>query len=463
MELEPIEAEYMAPEDASSNPSPGYSISEQENSRILNLRSELIAAIEVQLPTLHISQIIGECITVFFERSFSTFPICHEASLRAYALFFFGPPGQSINTWQPNRNADSSSIQLLRSFALLNAVCAATSFIHQTTFLPNGATAGPLFFRASRQAYKEYDDYDLQNPDSSSLQIRMLFSTCFQLYTGESGLAWHAVAEAGLLARNMRLYREHMISRADSMEGTLLRSAFWTLYMADSSAMVMGNRAAVLHEPLFDGPMDVEPLSPSDVPLMAANGAEHSLLLGFHRIQKVWHFASKVMFAIRSYIRCQSGNLASSIQEAELAKVTLAYSKFVTSLDDIPASLQSPAFSAYDDNPGASFDITSSYAAQRFRLLSGYYFSRALIIQNCVRHNLASAIGIRDEESAQTAEVINAAREAIHTLQSVPFHYVLGHGESCVSHAHISTFISSDFLISYSTGRGDPKRRKYSA
>ena len=259
----------------------------------------------------------------------------------------------------------------------------------------------------------EYKDYDLQNPDSTSLQIRMLFSTCFQLHTGESRLAWHSVAEAGFIARSMRLYCEHAICQFDPLESILLRFSLWSLYIADCAAVCVANRALTLHELLFDIDMDLEPFGSTRVPLIVEDGMKTSLLEGFHKIQHTWSLASKVILLIRAYTRCHWNADEPLIQQAELAKISQRYSEFIAYLDEIPPSLQSPATSFYHDGASSRYDVSSAYTSQRYRLLSAFSFLKLLIVYNCVCHGLASVIGLRDEESTMTVEVINAAREYI--------------------------------------------------
>ncbi|KAH8430723.1 fungal specific transcription factor domain-containing protein [Aspergillus melleus] len=151
----------------------------------------------------------------------------------------------------------------------------------------------------------EYEDDDRRDPNATSLQIRMLLSTSFQQHSGETGLAWHIVGEAGLIARRMRLHSESVVSQYSPLEAAMLRNAFWSLYMADAAAECMQNRGLVLHEPLFDTEMDLLE-GTHQVPLMGAGKTntvgpfEQSLSQSFHQIRRTWELAARLMRAIRA-------------------------------------------------------------------------------------------------------------------------------------------------------------------
>jgi hypothetical protein len=391
--------------------------------------------------------IVNECVSVFFQRSFPNHPICHELSLRRYATYFFAHESGEDNTTGLAMEGSSeiatnrSAMRLARSFTLITAVCAATSLLHQKTVLSFGAAVGPLFFSKSRTMLQRYEDYDIRQPDSTSLQVRMLFSTSLQLM-GENDLAWHVVGEACLLARRLRLYSEQVLSQYDPLEATLLRFDFWMLYTSDCTITCTLKRAVILQESLFDAEMDLEAIGQNHVPLLdpsqphAQGGFEMSVLEGFHLLRRNWSRAASLILAIRSYGRGRSNSWMPAtnqlVTEAEVAKISELYSDFIASLDNLPESLQNPISSIYGDEAVARYQSTC-FTTQRFRLLSMHYCTKLMAIHEASLRNLTGAIGLRNDELIVASEKINTARDFIHNLQSVPFEHVRGTGESGVS------------------------------
>jgi len=126
----------------------GPTCSAHEDPIMEKLRRELVDSISSQLPLIPVSQIVNDCLTVFFQRSFPTLSICHEPTLCIVAQCFFGS-GENNERTDYDSRIEHALIHLMRSFALLTAVCAATAFMHQGTFLVYDAI-GPLFFGAWR-------------------------------------------------------------------------------------------------------------------------------------------------------------------------------------------------------------------------------------------------------------------------------------------------------------------------
>lgn len=294
-------------------------------SYLVQLRRELITEFQCRDLAQGMSPVeaVQSCISVFFQRSFPNQPILHELSLRRHAENYFGEPGSrdagasAAAGTSPAAPRDAafeidpnvSAIETMRSFALVTAVAAMVSLLHGKTVISWGTATGPLFLRVSRAMLKEYEDEDISCPNSSSLQIRMLFSTCLQL-TGHNELAWHVVGEASMMAFRMHLYSERVLAQYEPLEGTLLRACFWMLYTSDCTVTCTGKRAGVLHEPLlFDGDLDIQMIGPDHVPMLDPgnpfhkNGLETRILESFHLHRRTWALAARLMLAIRSYSR----------------------------------------------------------------------------------------------------------------------------------------------------------------
>jgi hypothetical protein len=400
------------------------------------LRRELREAIHNEVPLIPLSTIAQLCISTRFQRSF---PILHEPSVRADATYFFGADGERLPT-SLDQLASKDGLTLMRSFTVLTALCAAQSFLHARSTIPYGAAVGPKFLAAARSMLRVYEDDDRLHPNASSLQIRMLLSTGLQQHTGETGLAWHLVSEAGLIARRMRLYSESAVSQYSPLEAAMLRNAFWMLYVADACSICMQNRAVVLYEPLFDADMDLAESGKNQVLLLASDrsdisgGFEVCLSQSFHHMRRTWAAAARLLLAIRAYGRINTGNIHPELarDSAQLGRIKQMYAEFTASLDDIPPALQPPVIFGQGDDT-VSVEERASYISQRYRLLSAYYYAKLEIIHECRHLRLASIVGFRDDDSTLASEEINVARDFIHNLQSVQFHYLVELGEPGVS------------------------------
>lgn len=414
-----------------------------------------------------IKEAVDRCISLYYERSFATLPICHEPTLRSDAVYFFS---DNVTSRDPNCEAAGDTITRLRSFTLLTALCATMSFLHGQFMTPFAPVAGPLFLQAARDTLRIYEEHDLLHPDSSSMRIRMLLANCLQQYAGENGLSWHTVGQASLIARTLRLYSERELARDDPLESTLLRCTFWMLYMSDCAAICMRNRAVILHEPLLGSDMDLGEFGPNQVPLMdplqphCRNRFEKSILEGFHLLVRNWSLAARLMLAIRSYGRLATAQTSddSLIRRAEEVKAAQAYVAFVSVLDTMPTWLQAPNNFVSGDDAAARHQ-RSCYMSQRYRLLSGHYCARLLAVHECRSVGLTAAIGLHDNDATIAVEQLNIARDFIYNLQSVPFDYLQTNGETGVSLCQLGHLPNSEeaiIIIGRHTGRVDARRRE---
>ncbi|CAG9948063.1 unnamed protein product [Clonostachys rosea f. rosea IK726] len=123
-------------------------------------------------------------------------------------------------------DTEPERIGALRSLTLLTALCAAVTYVVPKALVPNKHMTAPLSLRASRQMLSIYEDYDLENPNSSSLSIRLFLSSAIQNATGTHGEAFHILGEAGLIAMRMRLYDESSLDGVEPIEENLLRNPF---------------------------------------------------------------------------------------------------------------------------------------------------------------------------------------------------------------------------------------------
>jgi hypothetical protein len=351
---------------------------------------------------------------------------------------FFGLEGQDT---PPTLDGveDAGALALMRAFAVLTAFCAAQSFRYAKSALPFGGIVAPKFLVAARSMLHEYEDDDRRDPDVTSLQIRMLLSISFQQASGETGLAWHFVGEAGLIARRLRLYRESVLMQYTPLEAAMLRNVFWSLYTADASAECMQNRGVVLHEPLFDAELNLLdgagqiPLIEADTSTSTVSLFEQQLSQSFHQIRRTWALAARLLRAIRAFGRTSHSidpQLFSGTQQ--ITALALMYSQFTAALDNMPRVLQPPVVFAQNDSTVTEFE-RQCYISLRYRLLSAYHYAKLRATHECKNLGLASVVGLQDGEATLANEQVNVARDFIHNLQSVEFHFLeeLGEPEVC--------------------------------
>ncbi|KAM5347649.1 hypothetical protein ACJ41O_007473 [Fusarium nematophilum] len=310
-----------------------------------------------------------------------------------------------------------------------------TSIFHSSSFAPmGGLSLGPSFLAAARQMLKEYEDYDLQNPDSSSLAIRYMLSAAIQQHTGQSNLAWHILGQAGLLARSLRLYSEEALSKHGPLEASLLRRVFWALYTADQTGIVIGNRAVCLAEPLFDAKLDVQPRGVNQVPLLDTSRPQHqgtyddTLLEGYHVIRRSWELAARMIITMRSH----HNEVSEPMSSRESERVTAQYVQFCSLLDELTPSFQHPETIAHDDATVAAYR-TLCFKQRKSSMLIMFHCANVLIIHHAYKCSMPSVLGLHQDRSTQAMAETNAASEFIRALQEVPPETLQAYGESIVS------------------------------
>lgn len=170
------------------------------------------------------------------------------------------------------------SLENMRSFALLTAVCALAATIAQDHSATPGSdtTLAEKLVLASRQMFSCRADSDLERPESSSLLTRFLHSNTLH-YLGKTQLAMHLLRSAFSLAISMRIYDEGSLTRLDPLEAQRRRIIFWTLYQGDHSSSVLNNAPSLMVEVWLGQPITLAELDCSEARLI---GKDHSLLGG---------------------------------------------------------------------------------------------------------------------------------------------------------------------------------------
>jgi hypothetical protein len=196
------------------------------NGRLQKVHEGLVLSLSCVDTNLSLEAIVARCVDVYMENVFCIHPIVHERSIRAIMNLHALVVQDSVSQLTPESQVDS--LRLLRSYALMTALCAATTYLISTPTDFDGSVVGPLLLQVSRDTLSIYHDLDLKQPESSSLVIRMFQAAA--LHTdGKPEIAWHLFGEALRLADQMRLYDERSFDSLDSLEVRLRRTAFWTL------------------------------------------------------------------------------------------------------------------------------------------------------------------------------------------------------------------------------------------
>lgn len=195
----------------------------------------------------------------------------------------------------------------MRVFALLTALCASVSCIMPIYLLPYGHMITRPFFLASREMLLGFEYHDLEHRNSSSLVVRVFYSTTSQHTNGKTGAAWHVYGNAALLAQSPRLCSEQSELLHDPVESCLLRMNFWHLYMPDKAASAMWTRPYFLDESPFDEPLTLEPSPPGRISMYDLEGIhddhvfQERILMGFHLHKCIWVTGVSLLCGIRVY------------------------------------------------------------------------------------------------------------------------------------------------------------------
>ncbi|KAM6522991.1 hypothetical protein FALCPG4_012597 [Fusarium falciforme] len=396
----------------------------------------LVADLRRLLPSIPITNIIETHVDAFFERLFPLWPICHETSIRTTAQRFFGaPPDGPIAAGNgPDADSSQASAERLRSYTLLLAVCTATAACIPG-LLPNhhhphrDAVAIDLrgvFRSATRNMLREYEDFDLQQPNHSSITIRSLLSASLQHSTGHSNLAWHILGQAGLLAQTLRLHREESLGNFDPLEATLLRRTFWNIYTADQSAIVMSNRPVVLASGLLGGELDATFQGSIDVPLIAEptlgkgrQSIEEIYLQGRQVICQGWTQAARIVSAMRGFKTVPAHVRPGCTSLPDSSHITAMYLEFSGLLDRMPPDIRAADNLVPSDSSFTAHEIFNM-RKHRLHILVMFSAAKLLILRQAIESGMALQLGIAQDDTMLTMAQINAARDLIYVFQAAP-------------------------------------------
>ncbi|GJC80520.1 hypothetical protein ColLi_03358 [Colletotrichum liriopes] len=254
--------------------------------------------------------------------------------------------------------------------------------------------------------------------------------------TGTHGVAFHILSEAGLIAMRMRLYDESSLEKRDPLEETLLRNAFWQLYVCDKTALVMKGRPVTIHETLFETGLTLKTHSGSSVPLFnhegESNGAkiEDRLLEGFHVIRRLWTMAARVIQGMESHSKRNPDPFTDAEASREtITQLSEAYFEMITLTNNLPALVQSPGGSSADNVYQHLFDTLQR---QRTSYLITLHSIKSMVLNSAIQCNMTEIMGLSAEPLTLAMRQIELAQDFLNALQSVPFLHLQTEGEHCV-------------------------------
>ncbi|KAH7153479.1 hypothetical protein EDB81DRAFT_946321 [Dactylonectria macrodidyma] len=402
------------------------------------IHGSLMASIRSILPSDAVTDVIHKCLDMFVQYVFVMTPIIHEPTLRA-SVSLFGPDShpQSWALLQPASYTQAPRASPLKAFTLITALCAAVTSVIPDELMAQRHSVSISFLTASRAMHRIYEDYDREHPDSSSLVIRIWYSTALQNITGCIGTSYHYLWEATLIAQRLRLYEEDSVRNKATVESQLLRTSFWQLFSADKASCAFENRPYVLNELLFAGDLTLLERGENDEPLLEATKSfnqgslESRLLAGFHLKRCLWSLAGDLVMDIKMYARRNS----SRIQEPDLAHLTDSYLKFMGLADDLPPWLQ-----YFNDDSGSTTATNTEvlphqktcFFVQRNNLMTTFHCLKLIILQKCIECNTLVIMGLENQALPLAIKKIEIVYDFLQELQMTPFVCIKVQGEPVV-------------------------------
>ncbi|PCH03905.1 Transcription factor [Penicillium occitanis (nom. inval.)] len=387
-----------------------------------HIQANLVAEANAILSPGSVVELAYECIDHFFQYLFPNTPIAHEPTLRDAATLLT-LEGHSTLTNLPSCSDSQQQVACLRRFTLITAFCAFVTAIMPEIKSTQISSLSKLFLLVSRATLQLYEEYDLQYPDSTSLAIRMWYSSAMQNRTGRVGTSYHYHAEAAYIALRLRLYNENAVQRKSKVETRLLRTMFWLLFLADKTAYTLETRPPILNEISFTGDFNLLENSDREDPMLDQSkmvnqcSLESRIFIGFHLKRRIWSAAAEMISNIRAFSLQKKQRLIQlPEEEVALAHLTEAYLLFTGITDQLPAWLRQPG-SVEDvaDEEVAAYH-SSCFWTQRSNIMTAFH----------------SIMGLNSTPLSWAMRKIEIAQEFLHELQIVPFICFKVQGEPAV-------------------------------
>ncbi|KPI44389.1 uncharacterized protein AB675_8591 [Cyphellophora attinorum] len=405
----------------------GYD-AEEIRSKLVARVVSVVASGDAELSVTAAVDLVNKCIDLFLQYMFPSTPIAHERTLRAGASLFLSEHSlRAPESMRPRDGQDQTSFA--KNFTLITALCAFVMSVMPNSLLPIGKELAGPFYQASKAMFRLYEEHDLQHPDSTSLTIRIWYSSAIQNMTGKAGAAWHYHTEASVLALRLRLYDEQAICRPSAVESRLLRANFWLLYQSDKAAVALENRPSILGEHLFEDDLTLLEQGDQHEPLLdetkkLAQGAlEQRIVFGFHLKARIWTAAGKLVADIKSYSRWRkqlgSDNTRKDVDAAYRAMIE-ANLCFSTLTSNLEPWLQDPDSIEAVDPRVAAYQKTSFWCL-RSNIMTTYHCLRLVILQKCIDHDLLEIVGLSTQPLSWAIKKVDIVQDFLYELRTVPF------------------------------------------
>ncbi|KAJ5930250.1 hypothetical protein N7466_005743 [Penicillium verhagenii] len=392
-----------------------------------NIRDRLLRSMSSVAPSSVPLNIVDRCIHLYMQYTFPTAPIVHEPTLREYATTFFS--GASTRLFAALTTEEE--VAHMRAFALLSGLCASVASVIPISLLPYRHLIAKPCLDASREMLRLFEDYDVENPNSSSIVTRIFHTTALQNITGKTRLTYHILGQAALFITNMRLYREDVLQSHDPLEGQLLRHIYWQIYAADQASLCLRSRPFHLHQLLYNEESTICP--PGRKPVVPQFDTttgwydvvfEERMLLSFHLIPRLWSTAAALVSDMR---KCKR-----EVSDAEKSRFSQAYMEFLGIMDDLPYWLQaSHLIFSPNDGDAVQFHKTAFWV-QRCTIQVSFQCLRLVILQQCIGSELCDIMGLNNQPVTFQMTKIGMIQDVVQTLDDIPFVFLLVKGEPTV-------------------------------
>lgn len=418
------------------------------NRKIENIHQNLVRSIyEVSDSYWSLDATVKWCALRYMDVLFGIRPIVSEA--RISANLCLKPPRLGANlgvlscSSRPMiSSATPEDLEEIRSYTLVTALCAATSYLLSTENDPKGAVIGPIFLHASREMLHIYEHLDVESPDSTSLIIRMFQAGA--LHTdGKLRLSWHLFSAALRLGEQMRLQDPRSLQGLDPIEARLRVMAFRTIRVSARYHRMLENHPLGICDPAWSAlpysdaepeiPLMINP-SPRDFP----QGYESQVLIAFNIFEKVWVAASDILTDLECFVRLdQRGtSITATLAESHQNHFLDPYSSFLGLLDHLPSFLHSPDSVKHADQAIAEI-MGRQFWIQRANLFVTYHCLRMLILNRFAQHGLTTLIGVQSTETMIALRKTEIAHDMNVFVINAPIDSLLVNGEACVSCVHL--------------------------
>ncbi|THW98915.1 hypothetical protein D6D13_10427, partial [Aureobasidium pullulans] len=296
---------------------------------------------------------------------------------------------------QFSTDISDSVMEIVRSMALLTALCAEVGWMLPPALCLYGTVLAPVFLRTSRRCLDLCRGNDLLDPDASSVITRYFHGNCMHA-GGLIRLSWILLGEAIRIALAMRLYDE-------------------AAYKLASAGTSSGN-----HTPATDLPhsstttispcINLSLAIPFSCPL---HFSESTLITGFKLCQRFYYHAAEVIFHMGCASKQVMHDDSHPLKEpspTQRANLINSYARLTTVLDDALGCLQS--FARVDNTTetslGGDFSLLNLHV-QVANLLVTKFYLRMLVTQRCAEDGLQSLLGLPEDHSSRTYAAVRSA------------------------------------------------------